>query len=221
VSRIARLSERYAHHHRRRGFDFVYGGAERSQRLCDAVGGPGRRVLDLGCRSGALTSAYAAGNDVVGLDVDRDALTIAAELGIDTVWADVEERLPLADESFDVVLAGELLEHLSDPRHTVVEVARVLRPGGSFVGSVPNAFRLKNRLRFLAGRSPERDPTHLHPFRSTRAARAARGLRGAALRLRRRALRPPAPQVLRQRDRLHGANARLTGSRAPRASAAT
>ena len=40
----------------------------------------------------------------------------------------------------------------------------MLRPGGQFVASVPNAFRLKNRLRFLAGRKPEEDPTHLHMF---------------------------------------------------------
>ena len=41
---------------------------------------------------------------------------------------------------------------------------RTLRPGGTFVASVPNAFRLKNRLRFLLGRKPEDDPTHLHMF---------------------------------------------------------
>ena len=40
----------------------------------------------------------------------------------------------------------------------------MLRPGGRFVASVPNAFRLKNRLRFLLGRKPEEDPTHLHMF---------------------------------------------------------
>ena len=40
----------------------------------------------------------------------------------------------------------------------------MLRPGGQLVASVPNAFRLKNRLRFLLGRKPEDDPTHLHMF---------------------------------------------------------
>jgi len=40
----------------------------------------------------------------------------------------------------------------------------VLRSGGTFVGSVPNAYRLKNRLRFLTGRKPENDPTHLQMF---------------------------------------------------------
>ncbi len=165
MSRLERLSERYADHHRRhRSRDFVFGAAERAEPLRRAVGGPGRRVLDVGCRSGALTQHYAAGNDVVGLDADREALAEAAKLGIETVWADADEPLPFADSSFDVVVAAELLEHLVEPERLVREAARVLRPGGTLAGSVPNAFRLKNRLRFLAGRGPETDPTHLHLF---------------------------------------------------------
>ena len=127
MSHLEELSERYAEHHRRaRGREFVYAGEERVDLFREYVGGPGRRVLDLGCRYGALTRAYAAGNDVV--------------------------------------VAGELLEHVRDPQRLVGDIARLLRPGGTFVGSVPNAFRLKNRLRFLLGRKPEDDPTHLHMF---------------------------------------------------------
>ena len=164
MTALEELSDRYADHHRSsRDPDFVYA-AERIALFRDAVGGPGRRVLDLGCRYGALTRHYVAGNDVVGVDVDREALAEAAKLGIETVWADVEQPLDFGDESFDVVVAGELLEHVRDPHRLVDEVLRVLRPGGTFVGSVPNAFRLKNRLRFLAGRPVESDPTHLHLF---------------------------------------------------------
>jgi SAM-dependent methyltransferase len=165
MSRLEDLSERYGEHHReRRTQEFVYAGEERVRLFRDYVGGPGRRVLDLGCRYGALTRAYAAGNEVTGVDVDRDALAEAAKLGIETRWADVDEPLPFEDESFDVVVAGELLEHVRDPDGLIAESRRVLRRGGQFVGSVPNAFRLKNRLRFLVGRKPEDDPTHLHMF---------------------------------------------------------
>jgi SAM-dependent methyltransferase len=121
-------------------------------------------VLDLGCRDGALTQAYAAGNDVVGVDADREALAEAAKLGIETHWADLDRPLDFEDASFDVAVAGELLEHLRDPHRLVAEIHRVLRPGGTFVGSVPNAYRLKGRLRFLAGKAPESDPTHLQMF---------------------------------------------------------
>src|SRR5213079_1776401 len=98
------------------------------------------RVLDLGCRDGALTQAYLEGNEVIGVDADRDALAEAARRGIETHWADLDQR------------------------RVVGEVRRVLRPGGTFVASVPNAYRLKGRLLFLFGRPPENDPTHLQMF---------------------------------------------------------
>src|SRR4249920_2993566 len=166
MTRLEQLSERYEEHHRTsRSAEFVFGGADRAQRIAAAVGGPGRRVLDLGCRYGALTRWYLEGNDVVGMDVDREALAEAAGLGIETHWGDVEEPFPFPDGSFDVVVAGELLEHVREPGAVVGEARRVLRRGGRLVASVPNAFRLKNRVRFALGRRPETDPTHLHIFR--------------------------------------------------------
>jgi SAM-dependent methyltransferase len=164
VVRLEELNRRYREHHRHRGRHFVYGGDERADLFRHYVGGPGRRVLDVGCRYGALTRAYLVGNEVVGVDVDRWALDEARELGIETRWVDAEGPLPFEDASFDVVVAGELLEHIRDPAVHIREAHRVLRPGGTLVGSVPNAYRLKNRLRFLAGRSPENNPTHLHMF---------------------------------------------------------
>jgi 2-polyprenyl-6-hydroxyphenyl methylase/3-demethylubiquinone-9 3-methyltransferase len=143
----------------------VFGADERAGAIAALVGGPGLRVLDLGCRTGALSQHYADGNDVVGVDVDREALQRAEErLGIETRWADVEDGLPFEDASFDVVVAGELLEHLADPAGVAREARRVLSPGGRFVGSVPNAFRLKARILFALGRDPEPDPTHLQLF---------------------------------------------------------
>ena len=162
---LEQLSKRYAEHNRlERGAGFVFAGPERAELFRRYVGGPGRRVLDLGCRDGALSSVYAEGNSLVGLDADREALTEAEKLGIETRWADLDEPLPFEDASFDVAVAGELLEHLRDPQRVVGEVRRVLRPGGTFVASVPNAYRLKNRIRFLLGRKPEDDPTHLQMF---------------------------------------------------------
>jgi SAM-dependent methyltransferase len=162
---LEELSRRYAEHNRlERGAGFVFAGSERVELFRRYVGGPGRRVLDLGCRDGALTREYAGGNEVVGVDADREALAEAEKLGIETHWADLDQPLPFEDESFDAVVAGELLEHLRDPQRAVAEAGRVLRPGGVFVASVPNVYRLKNRLRFLVGREPDDDPTHLHMF---------------------------------------------------------
>jgi SAM-dependent methyltransferase len=179
---LEQLSERYARHNRiERGTGFVFAGPERMELFERHVGGPGRKVLDLGCRDGALTSRYAAGNHVVGVDADREALAEAAKLGIETRWADLDEPLPFEAASFDVVVAGELLEHLRDPVRLVGEVLRVLRPGGTFVASVPNAYRLKNRLRFMLGRKPEDDPTHLQMFSAADVQRLLAGFDQPAL----------------------------------------
>ena len=161
---MTNLSERYEEHHRARRDegDFVFV-PERIPLFRDAIG-RGKRVLDLGCRSGALTRHILDGNSVVGLDVDAAALEKAAALGIEPLQANVEEPLPLGDASFDVIVAGELFEHLQFPDALVAEIHRVLRPGGLLLGSVPNAYRVQSRLRFLGGRAPEDDPTHLRMF---------------------------------------------------------
>ena len=160
------LEQRYREHHRDdRSPDFIWAQPERTKLFSELVGGPGRRVLDLGCRYGALTEYYTEGNDVTGVDIDREALEHAeARLGIQALWADLDDPLAFMDETFDVVVIGELLEHIREPKRLVDQTHRVLRPSGTLVGSTPNGFRLKNRLRFLAGRHPEDNPTHLHLF---------------------------------------------------------
>ena len=159
------LSDRYRQFHedREKHADFVYV-PERVPLFVEAVGGPGKAVLDLGCRAGALSQHFLTGNEVTGVDVDEHALRHAAERGLRTVWGDVEEPLPFEDGSFDAVVVGEILEHVRFPDEVVAEIGRVLKPGGVVVGSVPNAFRLKNRVKFLFGRSPENNPMHLRMY---------------------------------------------------------
>ena len=95
MSELERIRRRYEAHHRdrREAGEFVFV-PERVPLLVAAVGGPGRRVLDLGCRSGAVAQHYLPGNEVVGLDVDHTALRQATKRGIQAVYGNVEERLP-------------------------------------------------------------------------------------------------------------------------------
>jgi len=159
----------YRRHHEgetgMRRYGFTVAADERGSWMRARIG-TGKSILDLGCRDGTLASHFAQGNRLTGVDIDAAALDQArARYGFDTRVVNLNvERLPFPDEQFDVVVAGEVLEHLQFPDEVVGEVRRVLRPGGLFVGSVPNSFRLKNRVKFLLGRDYELDPTHLHQF---------------------------------------------------------
>lgn len=160
-----KLQEIYTRHHREGNrLGFVFGGTERIKYFKEWIGS-GKVVLDIGCRDGASTKFYTENNEVIGVDIDKEALRICQkELGIKTEWVDVNEGLPFEDSSFDVVVAGEILEHLFFPKSFLLEAKRVLNPKGIFIGSTPNAFRLKNRLLFMLGKDFETDETHLHHF---------------------------------------------------------
>jgi SAM-dependent methyltransferase len=67
------------------------------------------------------------------------------------------ERVPLPDESQDVVSAFAVLEHLPRPRLLLDEIYRLLRPGGLVVITVPNGANLRNRIRLLFGQTPHLD----------------------------------------------------------------
>jgi len=127
--------------------------------------GENKKVLDMGCRDGILTRHFTEQNEVTGLDIDKLALEACRKnLNIETKWADFSLQIPLPTSSFDVVVAGEVLEHLPYPEITVSEVSRILKPDGLFIGSVPNSYHLKNRLRVLKGRLIDYDQTHLRAY---------------------------------------------------------
>jgi GrpB-like predicted nucleotidyltransferase (UPF0157 family)/SAM-dependent methyltransferase len=91
-----------------------------------------RRVLDAGCGTGEFTELIAA-PEVVAVDSSAAAVAAARARGLDARVADIQ-RLPFADAEFDVVTCNWVLYHLPDRERGLAELARVLRPGGRFVG---------------------------------------------------------------------------------------
>ena len=98
----------------------------------------GKRVLDAGCATGALSKAFLAqGATVVGIDLNPHLLERArARLGagVDLHAADLSAPMPfLESSSFDLVTASLVLHYLADWTTPLSEFARVLRPGGALV----------------------------------------------------------------------------------------
>ena len=103
-----------------------------------------RRILDLGCASGALGAALKARQkaEVVGIELDPGYARDARARLDHVVEADIEELIE-GDEfrslgDFDCVIAADVLEHLRDPWVVMRRATPLLRPGGSAIVSLPN-----------------------------------------------------------------------------------
>ncbi len=102
--------------------------------------GPGARVIDVGCGSGAFTEVLSRrGFQASGLDISSKLIALAKRKfpAIDFYEGDAE-RLPFDAGRFDGVLLSGLIHHFPDQRALAAEVFRVLKPGGRFVAFDPN-----------------------------------------------------------------------------------
>src|SRR5215211_8614384 len=135
--------------------------------------GHDKRVLDVGCAAGNLAEVLAErGCRVTGIEIDPEAARQAEERCERVIVGDVA-RLDLGaeldEESFDVVLLGDVLEHLKDPLQTLKRLKTFLCPEGYVVASIPNVAHGSVRLSLMQGRFRYRslgllDNTHLRFF---------------------------------------------------------
>jgi ubiquinone/menaquinone biosynthesis C-methylase UbiE len=100
----------------------------------------GRRALDIACGEGYGTASLAAAGaaSVVGIDASPEACEHARRKYRVDARAGRAEDIPLPDESVDVVVSFETIEHVEEPRRFVEECHRVLSPGGTLIVSTPN-----------------------------------------------------------------------------------
>ena len=115
---------------------------------------PSSRVLDLGCGSGELLEHLIRHQGCTGYGVELDDANLLAcvKRGVNVIQRNLEEGLSIfEDQSFDVVLQLETLQHLRNAEQMLKETARVGRMG---IVSFPNFAHWPNRLQVLTGRMP-------------------------------------------------------------------
>jgi 2-polyprenyl-6-hydroxyphenyl methylase/3-demethylubiquinone-9 3-methyltransferase len=138
---------------------------ERRRALLLGAARPGERVLDLGCGAGRFVRALAeAGADPVGVELAEAALERARgnAPGADLRLVDASGALPLEHRSIDLVWCSEVLEHVADVAGLLVEVRRVLRPGGRLLATVPFHGRAQGALIALTRFEAHFDPLGQH-----------------------------------------------------------
>ncbi len=112
------------------------------------------KVLDMGCGDGSLTKMIGEKIDtqnLFGIEVEEELVRLCKENGVRTIRANLNEKLPLDSESFDVVTANHVLEHLFCTDLFIKEVYRVLKRGGYAVISTPNLTTWHNILCIILG----------------------------------------------------------------------
>ncbi|MCG8356616.1 MAG: class I SAM-dependent methyltransferase [Kiloniellales bacterium] len=105
--------------------------------LADALGAPvrNRRILDIGCGNGGISRHFARENDHYGVDVSDRRHEDARDFAFRLVDC---ERLPFADNSFDIVISHHVIEHVFDQKLHLSEIRRVLKPSGLAYLATPN-----------------------------------------------------------------------------------
>jgi 2-polyprenyl-3-methyl-5-hydroxy-6-metoxy-1,4-benzoquinol methylase len=131
---------------------------------------PGQRVLELGTGPGTVTRIlHSKGCKVTGVEMDADTLATCAPFCERTLQANLEDphwAAPLAGQTFDAIICADVLEHLRDPRPSLLQLPAFLKPGGHVLMSLPNASHLSVVASLLTGRFPYQkngllDHTHL------------------------------------------------------------
>jgi 2-polyprenyl-3-methyl-5-hydroxy-6-metoxy-1,4-benzoquinol methylase len=138
--------------------------------ILEHVPATARRVLDLGCATGTTGAALKARQDaeVVGIELEPDYAREAATRLDRVIVADAQQP-PELEGRFDVLIAADILEHLTDPWSALRAYARLLEPGGTAIVSLPNVGHWSTYAHLARGSWPRKpegifDATHLRWF---------------------------------------------------------
>lgn len=125
------------------------------------------RLLDFGCGKGVITEKIhllRPSYTICGVDISSKAL-IVAKRRIKTGefrLIDESQHIPYPNNTFDIILASDVLEHIYDTKTAFRELARVLKPGGTLIITVPYNGKLKMLIAVLIGFEFYFDPSSPH-----------------------------------------------------------
>jgi ubiquinone/menaquinone biosynthesis C-methylase UbiE len=118
-----------------------------------------RKVLDVGSGNGEFTQMIIEhlnnNSEVVGMDGNINFVKMALDkYRHKTILADANKIFPFSDDSFDLVIASQIIEHVYDTDLFIKEVYRILKKGGYCVCSTPNLASVHNIISLMLGNQP-------------------------------------------------------------------
>lgn len=134
--------------------------------------GRNKKVLDTGCATGYLAKKFKE-NDcyVAGVEIDEESTRVAKQYCDEIIVGDLEQikELPYPERFFDVIVYGDILEHLKRPDLVLKSMKKYLKNDGYVVACIPNFLYYRNRFKMLLGKFQYQDTgtldfTHLRFF---------------------------------------------------------
>jgi len=116
----------------------------------------GARVLDIGCADGEFSREIVnvTRGKVYGIDISPKYAERASRNGINVVLGDVDRGLPFQDESFDLVISNQVIEHVYSTDNFIKECYRILKNGGTCIASTPNLASFHSIISLMLGYQP-------------------------------------------------------------------
>jgi 2-polyprenyl-3-methyl-5-hydroxy-6-metoxy-1,4-benzoquinol methylase len=114
-------------------------------------------ILDIGCNDGSAGSVLIKqGNTVYGIDIVKENVENALKKGVKAIRMDINSdiSLPYEDNFFDVIIAGDIIEHIFDTDAFMRKFQTKLKNNGTLILATPNLASLGRRLLLLLGRNP-------------------------------------------------------------------
>ena len=113
--------------------------------IYDMIGDNRENIMSIGCqKDDPLARKLREKHNIVTLDITKNA----------DIMADLNKGIPVKSESYGLVVAGEIIEHLYDTQFVLREINRVLKKDGILILSVPNICSMRNRAKVLLGFLP-------------------------------------------------------------------
>lgn len=125
--------------------------------IVDKLDLKGKNILDFGCFDGTFLSRIKNRNNrFYGIDASDYAVRKAKKknIAVKQFFFDDKAKIPFKDKFFDMIIAGEIIEHIYDTDYFLQELKRILKPCGYLLISTPNVASLGRRLWLLLGKNP-------------------------------------------------------------------
>jgi 2-polyprenyl-3-methyl-5-hydroxy-6-metoxy-1,4-benzoquinol methylase len=112
------------------------------------------KILDVACNEGGLTEKYLKYGEVVGIDINKRSVAKCRKRGIKCLQTSIEKMPSKYNNYFDVIIAGDIIEHVFATDDFVRNLHKKLKKGGMLLLTTANAASIGRRIMLILGKNP-------------------------------------------------------------------